>query len=203
MNEKGSLIETSVVLAALERDPSGENACSYLQGAMEKGGHISELLLAEIHNLNEPRREWTAQLLKELPLPILRINLKAVNLAQRYVYNKIFEGPLRDLGLHAALASVKACEELVTLDERLITAREGVERINQVAHYSTPAFSHSQPLSMEWKGDEELYKMRSLSWRVTGKKKGEEVVRIIQEMAANFLKEKGLTLEKVGKVELF
>lgn len=201
MAEKGILIETSLVLAALGEDPLGEEVRSYLQGVRERGGHISELLLAEIHNLNEPRREWTAQLFRELPLPILRINLKAVNLAQRYVYNKIFEGSLKDLGLHAALASVKAWEELVTLDERLTTAREGVERINQVADHPTPAFS--LPLSIEWKGDEELDRVRALSWRVTGEKKGEEVVRIIQEMAANFLKEKRLSLEKVGKVELF
>jgi len=201
MADKGVLIETSLVLAALWEDPLGEEVRYYLQGIREKGGHISELLLAEIHNLDEPRREWVARLLRDLPLPILRINLKAVNLAQRYVYNKIFEGPLRDLGLHAALASVKAWEELVTLDERLITAREGIERINQVADYPTPAFSH--PLSIGWKGDEKLDRVRALSWRVTGEKKGEEVMRIIQDMAASFLKEKKLALEKVGKVELF
>ena len=200
-SSKGILIETSLVLAALLEGPLGEEVRSYLRGIKEKGGHISEPLLAEIHNLDEPRREWVARLLKDLPFPILRMNLDAINLAQRYVYNKIFEGPLRDLGLHAALASVKAWEELVTLDERLITAREGIERINQVANYPTPAFS--LPLSIRWTGDEELDRVRALSWRVTGEKKGEEVVRIIQDMAASFLKEKRLALEKVGKVELF
>lgn len=201
MAEKAILIETSLVLAALWEDPQGEEVRSYLQEIREKGGHISELLLAEIHNLDEPRREWVARLLRDLPFPILRINLKAVNLAQRYVYNKIFEGSLRDLGLHAALASVKAWEELVSLDERLITAREEIERINRVAGYSTPAFSHL--LSIGWKGDEELDRVRALSWRVTGGKKGEEVLKIIQDMASSFLKEKKLALEKVGKVELF
>ena len=194
-------VETSLVLLALERGDEGEEARGYLEGVLQKGGHLSELVLAEVHNLDEPRREWAARLLKELPFPLLRVNLQALELANRYVYNRVLEGPLRDLGLHGALASVRKCERLDTCDGRFLEALEGIERVNQVAGY--PSSSVHLPLGEGWKGDEELDGVRALSWRVTSRKKGEEVVRAIQEMAQNFMKEKGLSLEKVGRIEIF
>ncbi len=202
MSDGGLLIETSVLLAAIEESPVGEATLGFLQGAAERDGHISELVLSEVYNLNEPRREWTARLLADLSLPVVRISTKAVNLAQRYVYNKVLEAPLRDLGLHVALASVGTWKEVGTWDRRLVKAREGIERINKTAGYPIPVLSIPSPLWM-WGPDEELDGVRALSWRVTEKKKDYELMRIIQEMAANFIREKGLTLEKVGKVELF
>ncbi|RLD96484.1 MAG: hypothetical protein DRI93_00830 [Aquificota bacterium] len=195
-------VETSLVLVALRNDERGEEARGYLEKVWEAGGHLSELVLAEIHNLDEPRREWTARLLKDVPLPILRVNLQSLELANRYVYNKVFDQPLRDLGFHAALASVRRCERLDTCDGRLLEAVQGIDRVNQVAGYTTPGFSF--PLSNgPWEGDEELDGVRTLSWRVTSRRKSEEVVRTVQEMADNFVREKGLSLEKVGKIEIF
>ncbi len=195
-------VETSLVLMALRDGEAGEEAKRYLEGVWKEGGHLSELVLAEIHNLDEPRREWTARLLKDIPFPLLRVNLQALDLANRYVYNKVFGQSLRDLGFHAALASVRNCNRLDTCDGRFLEAVQGIKRVNRVAGYTTPEIS--TPLSGgPWEGDEELDGVRALSWRVTSRKKGEEVVRTIQKMADNFMREKGLSLEKVGKIEIF
>ncbi len=194
-------VETSLVLEALKKGEAGERALAYLKRVKDEGGHLSELVLAEIHNLDEPRREWTARLLRELSFPLLRVNPTSLELANRYVYNKVFPGELRDLGLHVALASVRDCSKLDTCDGRLVEALEGIEKVNQVAGYPVP--SVSLPLGEEWEGDQELDGVRALSWRVTSRKKTEEVARTIQEMADNFMKEKGLSLEKVGRVEIF
>lgn len=195
-------VETSLVLMALRDDGAGEEARGYLEGVWKEGGHLSELVLAEVHNLDEPRREWTARLLKDIPFPLLRVNLQALDLANRYVYNKVFDQSLRDLGFHAALASVRNCDRLDTCDGRFLEAVQGIKRVNQVAGYATPEVS--TPLSGgPWEGDEELDGVRALSWRVTSRKKGKEVVRTIQGMADNFMREKGLSLEKVGKIEIF
>ncbi len=194
-------LETSLVLEALKKGEEGEAARSYLEEVLDQGGHLSELVLAEVHNLDEPRREWTARLLKELPFPLLRVNSQAVDLANRYVYNKVFQEALRDLGLHVALASVRGCDRLDTLDKRVLEAKEGIERVNQVAQFSVPEIH--LPLAGDWEADRELDGIRALSWRVTSRKRIEEVTRTIQEMADNFMKEKGLSLEKVGRVEIF
>jgi predicted nucleic acid-binding protein len=193
-------VETSLVLEALKKGEDGERALVYLRKVKEEGGYLSEVVLAEIHNLEEPRREWVARLLKELPFPLLRVNPPSVELANRYVYNRVFEGELRDLGLHVALASVRGCERLDTLDGRLDGAIEGVGRVNQVAGYPSPSINF--PLG-KGERDGELDGVRALSWKVTSRKKAEEVARIIQEMADSFMKEKELSLEKVGKVEIF
>ena len=193
-------VETSLVLEALKKGEEGERALAYLKGVKEEGGHLSEQVLAEIHNLDEPRREWAARLLKEVPFPLLRVNLPSLELANRYVYNRVFPGELRDLGLHMALASVRNCSRLDTCDSRVLDALEGIERVNQVAGHSVPSVNLALG---EWGGDQELDGVRALSWKVTSRRKVEEVARTIQEMADNFMKEKGLSLKKVGRVEIF
>ncbi len=192
-------VETSLVLEALKKGEEGDKALAHLR-SIRDGGYLSEPVLAEIHNLEEPRREWVARLLKELPFPILRVNPQAVELANRYVYNRVFEGTLRDLGLHVALASVRGCEGIDTCDSRLEEALDGMKRVNQVAGYTLPTIRF--PVGKK-DGDGELDEVRALAWRVTSRKKVEEVARTIQEMADSFMKEKGLSLEKVGKVEIF
>ena len=195
-------IETSVILAALRSSEHGETVKSHLQGLLEQKGHLSELLLAEIYNLEEPRKEWASQLFRELSFPVLRVNPESLELANRYIYNKVLPPDLRDLVAHAALATIKECEGLFTLDTRILNAVEEIARINNVAGYPTPRI-FSADLQEEEPIDKELDKIRSLSWKVTNRRKAEEVARDIKEMANNFLKEKGVNLRKVGKIEIF
>jgi len=141
-------------------------------------------------------------LFNELPFPILRVNPEVLELANRYVYNKVFDSNLRDLGAHAALATIRECEGLLSLDNRMLNNTENIARINKVAGYNTPRIFSAHPQKI-WLADEELDNIRSLSWRVTNRKKAEETARSIQEMANNFLKEKSINLRKVGKIEIF
>jgi len=195
-------IETSAILAALKTGEEGESMKLHLQEILDQAGHVSELLLSEIYNLDEPRKEWAAQLFNELPFPILRVNPEVLELANRYVYNKVFDSNLRDLGAHAALATIRECEGLLSLDNRMLNNTENIARINKVAGYNTPRIFSAHP-QKTWLADEELDNIRSLSWRVTNRKKAEETARSIQEMANNFLKEKSINLRKVGKIEIF
>jgi len=47
-------IETSAILAALKTSEEGESMKLHLQEILDQAGHVSELLLSEIYNLDEP-----------------------------------------------------------------------------------------------------------------------------------------------------
>lgn len=196
-------IETSTILASLERTDLGERCDQFLKGLPLESSYLSELVLAEIHNLEEPRREWAARLLKERPFPILRVNVRALDLANKYFFNKVILPEHRDGGLHVAIASLRGCETLYTWDEdHLIAQQEGFGRINNVMGCPIPHLLSPFPIEEGWE-DAELHAVRALSYRVTSRKQKKEVVRGVVESADFFMKEKGLNLQKVGKIEIF
>jgi len=195
-------IETSVILASVEKGEFGERCVEFLNTLSLESTYLSELVLAEVHNLEEPRREWVARLLKKRPFAIYRVSTKAIELAEKYFFNKVIAPEHRDTGLHVAIASLYGCKTLYTWDkDYIISNQQGFSKINSIFGCSLPELI--LPFDdYEWK-DKELYNIRALSYRVTSRKDKREITRGIKESCDFFLKEKKLTLDKVGKVEIF
>ncbi|MGB9808101.1 MAG: hypothetical protein ACPLSJ_06035, partial [Thermosulfidibacteraceae bacterium] len=124
-------IETSAILFFVKKDLK-ENLTNLLK---DKTHFISDLVLAEIHNMDEPYREYTARLLEEIGFPVLKLQEEDTEFARKYVYNKVIETKEYSLGLHYYLAA-KNNAAIITASNRLIEVKEGLERINN--HFKVP-----------------------------------------------------------------
>ncbi len=198
-------IETSVLLLALTKGQGAERAREVLSD-LKENAEVSDLVLSEIYNLPEPMKDRSTKLVVELQLPSMRLSPSCFSLAEKYLYNRVMKGTLRDWGLHLATAAVRGFKNIVTADTLIAsTLLEGTNSINKREGYSEISAT-----LLEWTEDEEtkrwfdeLRKIRELSYKATSKRGIKDTLKGIETSALHLMKEKSVSIERIGSIEIF
>lgn len=183
-------IETTSLLSAL-KDEFKEKLLSEIKGF---NYFVSDLVLAEIHNMDEPDREYVARLLQEINPPVLKIQEEDLEFGRKYVYNKVLESKDYPLGVHYLIAS-KNNAVIVTCLKKLLELKDGLERINNYFKLPTPDISiigHYE--------NESLDRIRVSIGRLVEAQGEKKLAIVIRESSEFFIREKKLSLIRREKV---
>ncbi len=197
-------LETSALLLVLSDSQEGSEAREGLLGCKGDAA-VSDLVLSEIYNLPEPAKDRLTRFVVELGVPTMRLSPSCVTLSEKYVYNRIIQGEQRDWGLHIATATVRGFSHIVTADRvisRLIgetnpvNAREGYNEV------SLTLLKNGNDLeASRW--FDELTKIRELSYQATSKRGMRDLLQGVETSALHLMKEKSVTIERIGSIEIF
>ncbi len=160
------------------------------------GGVVSDLVLAEVHNLDEPWRDWAARLLEEASPLCLRLELSEVEFAQKYVYNHVLASSDYPLGLHYALACLRGLDGVVSCGDALEERKPELDRIN--SHFKVPAVEVETFECSEL--PEKLFEVRGMIGRLLESQGPVRLLQAVRESQEFFQREKGLKLKRVGKI---
>lgn len=181
--------ETSFVLAACKDEAA--------EGRLKEGFVVSDLVIAEIHNLDEPWRTWSAQLLKELNPVCLRIENDLVEFAKKYVYNKVIGYGELSLGIHYILAACGGADLLVSCDARFSELKAGFDNLNR--HFGRPTIDVEVAECADWPRDM-LSRIRGMVGRLCESQGSVRLTSAVYESLDFFFREKELRLRRVARL---
>ncbi len=159
---------------------------------------ISDVVLAEIHNLDEPWRDWCARLLKENPPPNIRIEQEEVEFARKYVYNKVLSKEDYIIGLHYILACLRGAKKLMTCNPLFAEKKEELDRINR--HFKKPTIE-IELVECTKIPEETLKKVRSMAHRLLETQGPVKLVQALRESQEFFQKEKELKIRRISRID--
>ncbi len=158
---------------------------------------VSDLVIAEVHNLEEPWRQWVAQFLNEREVACLRVEKEDLEFARKYIYNKVLSTEEYPLGVHYLMACTRGADRCYTCDVMLEQLKEGMDRIN--GHFGKPTVSISV-IPCEDYPRQDLLKVRAMVGRLCESQGEVRLLSAIRESVDFFQREKGIRLRRVPKV---
>lgn len=183
-------IETTSLLLAI-REEFKEKLLSEIK---DFDYFVSDLVLAEIHNMDEPDREYVARLLNEINPLVLKIQEEDLEFGRKYVYNKVLENKDYPLGVHYLIAS-KNNAVIVTCAKKLSDLKDGLDRINSYFKLPTSTIS-----LIGYYESETLEKVRASIGRLVETQGEKKLAVNIRESSEFFIREKKLPLVRREKV---
>lgn len=183
-------LETTFILLVVDRKLED----SIKEELKDKYAFTSDVTLAEIHNLEEPIREFSARFLNDINIPVLKLHEYLAEFSRKYVYNKVLEEKDYSIGLHYLIAS-KNSAKLITADEKFEKLKEGLDRIN--SYFKVPI------TDVEIKGtysNELLDKVRYNIGKLISSQGEKKFTVSIRESSEFFIREKKLPLLRREKI---
>ncbi|BAT71221.1 hypothetical protein TST_0413 [Thermosulfidibacter takaii ABI70S6] len=162
-----------------------------------KNAFISDLVLAEIHNLEEPWRNWVAKFLKEHPLVSVKLQKEEIEFARKYVYNKIIKPEEFTLGLHYFIGCSKGFDAIYTCDPLLEQLKPEMDRINLHFNKNTTEVKN---FSCTDYPQADLIKIRQMINRLCESQGEVRLLTAIRESQEFFCKEKELSIKRLEKL---
>ncbi len=187
-------LDTELLIFAAKSKENEEKLNALLSGHQP---FLSDLIIAEIHNLDEHFRHWIAQFLERNPMPVIKVNEEIIEFARKYVYNKVIEIENFTVGLHYAIASLKGIEIIFTPSEEWLSFYQGFKRINEHFNVSTPEI---KKIEAEDIPSSNLKDVRKKIARLLETQGTTRLFRAIIESQEHFFKEKGIRLTRIEKI---
>ncbi len=159
--------------------------------------YISDLVIAEVHNIEEPWREWVAKLLKEHPMLCVKVQKEELEFSRKYVYNKVLTPEEYCTGLHYYIGCTKGFDEVHTCNSLMAEKKEELDRINQ--HFNKKTTEVKLLKCTDFPA-EELSRVRKMIARLCETQGEIKLLSAIRESVDFFFKEKELSLRRVEKI---
>ncbi|GEM_PF-6633105 len=187
-------IDTELLLFATKSRENEEQFNALLSGHQP---FLSDLVIAEVHNLEEQFRHWVGEFLEKNPMPVIKVNEESIEFARKYVYNKVIEMKDFAIGLHYAIASLKGIDIVFTPSDKWVELYEGFKRINEHFNVSAPEIRKVDVKEIPKSSLEEI---RVKIARLLEAQGTTRLFKAIIESQELFFKEKGFRLTRIEKI---
>ncbi len=187
-------VDTELIIFAAKQKENEDVFNELLSGHQP---FISDIVIAEIHNLNEPFRHWTAQYLEKNTFPVIKISEEAIEFAKKYVYNKVIDSKDLTIGLHFSLASYKGIDFIVTPNEKWEQYFQGFKRINEHFNLSVPEI---KKVTLKEIPQTNLEDIREKIARLLETQGTTRLYRAIIESQEHFSREKKIKFQRIEKI---
>lgn len=129
-------VETSAISGSLDKDePNMRMYSNELIKLLKKKVHegfISTLVLEEISKAHIKKRGALERLVNRLQFGVLEINEKVLDLAKRYIDEKLIPESYRADAIHIAVASINSMDALVSWNLSHIVKLKTIKGVNEV-----------------------------------------------------------------------